>query len=157
MSKVEIERQKCIDLTQKYDISTHDEFGERYNQEYGHTFTQGSFAKRLKEFHIVKVEGVYKYQPETIDGEAETQQLLSNHCNYISLVHSDFNVFVAKCDIGTENIICKLIYEKFHTKLHSIIPAYGSVVIICKSKKNAKEIREYIKKHIRNRIAGEDN
>lgn len=157
MSNPNIECQKCIDLTQKYDISTHDEFGERYNQEYGHTFTQGSFARRLKKFHIVKVEGVYKYQPETIDGEAETQQLLFNHCDYISLVHSDFNIFVARCEIGAESIICKLIYEKFYTKLHSIIPAYGSVVIICKSKKNAKEIREYIKKYIRNKNDGEDN
>lgn len=157
MSKLVLERQKCIDLIQKYDISTHEKFGGLYKQEYGHTFTQGSIARRFKEFHIKKVEGIYKYLPEKIDKEGETQRLLFNHCNYISRVHSDFNIFVAKCDIGTESIICKLIYEKFYTKLHSIIPAYGSVVIICKSKKNAKEIREYIKTYIRNKDDGEDN
>ncbi len=156
MSNPKIECQKCIDLIQKYDISNHTEFAERYKKEYGQLFTQGTISRSLSKFHIKKVEGVYKYQPEIIAREAETQQLLFNHCNYISLVHSDFNLFVAKCDIGTESIICKLIYEKFHTKLHSTIPAYGSVVIICKSDKNAKEIREYIKKYVR-KNDGEDS
>ena len=156
MSKLGLERQKCIDLIQKYDISNHTEFLEKYNQEYGHKFTQATVSRNLNKFHIEKVEGVYKYQPEKIDKEDETQRLLFNHCNYISLVHSDFNISVAKCDVGTESIICKLIYEKFYTKLHSIIPAYGSVAIICKSKKNAKEIREYIKNYIRNKNDGED-
>lgn len=157
MPKLELERQKCIDLIQKYDISNHTEFAEKYYMEYGHTFTQGTISRALNKFHIEKIEGFYKYQSQKIDKEDETQRLLFNHCNYISLIHNDFFVFVLKCDIGTENIICKLIYEKFSTILHSTIPAYGSVVIMCKSKSNAKEIRGYLKTYIGNKNDKEDD
>ena len=157
MSKLELERQKCIDLIQNHNISNHTEFAEKYNQEYGHTFTQGTISRALNKFHIEKIDGFYKYQSQKIDKEDETQRLLFNHCSYIAPIHNDYYLLVIKCDIGTENIICKLIYEKFHNKIRSIIPGYGSIVMIFRKKTLATEIKKYIKSCMRNKTDKEDD
>ena len=127
----------------KNGIKTHKQFKEEYENMFSRKIAQSTIAEYFKEFHIIKgKDGIYY-----LDDSDNISDIVSLYCTNVGNIHSDSYQFVVKCDIGKEKELCAVLIEKFRTKHQIMIPAYGSIMIVCKSEKNAKHIKKYLKRY----------
>lgn len=142
----ENEKERFIKVVNKYPIKTQDDFKEYYKQEFKQTIAQSSISGKFYLYNIHKIYGKYTYCPEPITTSI-LKDTLKHSCYYVSNIHSDFYQVVLKCEDGYEKTLCKLLSEQFEGRYHALIPAYCSVIVVCRRKKNAKTIMEFILNH----------
>ena len=142
----ENEKERFIKVVNEYPIKIQEDFRKCYKKEYRQSIAQSYVSDKFREYNIVKVDGVYTYVP-TPPEEVLLMHTLKYGCNYVSNIHSDFYQVVLKCKAGYETTLCKLLSEQFEGRFHALIPAYCSVIVVCRLKKNAEIIREFIQSH----------
>lgn len=134
-------------------IKTQAQFKEEYEKIFKHTIAQSTISEYFRDFCITKGENGEYY----MDVEDEVNDTVASCCSYVSHIHTDFFQLVVKCEVGKEKELCEALMKKFSKNLQSLIPAYGSVMIVCKSENNARRIRKYFKRYIKQKSSGESD
>ena len=138
----EMQKKRFLKILKKKKIYTQNQFVEEYEKYYG-VIAQPTVSSYFKEFNIIKDDNGVYYQ----DDSDEISDLISETCYYVGRIHNDFFQAIIKCNIGCERDVCEAITEKFHAKASAVIPAYGSVVLMCKEKKSARTILSYVNRY----------
>lgn len=126
----------------KKKIYSQAQFAEEYKEYYGE-IAQSTISTYFDKFNIIKGKDGAYFQDDSDD----ISDLISQTCYYVGEICSDLFQVIIKCNIDSERNVCKAITKKFPRKQTAVIPAYGSVVVLCKSKQNANTIQSYIKRY----------
>lgn len=131
-------------------IKTHNDFIEYYSQFFNcKKPLQSTVSENFNKFGIEKNQDhIYEYIEPTADKTLAQQYILSTCCGKISKVSNDFEnmfFFRVRVNIGSEQIVCKVITETFSERRYfAVIPCFGSVIVLCTKESNAKSIRKFI-------------
>lgn len=127
------------------DIETQEELVEAL-RESGMQVTQATVSRDIKELMLIKIPssaGTYKY---AMPGENQKpnpihklRRALQDHFTYVD--YTD-NLVVMKCLPGTANTIAALIDNMETTDIMGTISGDDTILIICRSKAQSKEVVE---------------
>lgn len=121
----------------KHKIPNYDEFMRVYNDLFASNEEssikplndQSQVSRMFSKFNVERRDGTYKI----IDTLPKEDFLLKKYASkYITKIAdlSDFSASIISVDKGKEEFVCEAIQNKFNFKQTSIIPAYGSIVLI---------------------------
>ena len=132
-------------------IQTHKDFISLFEEVYPDLIppVQGTVSDHFRKFNIEKVDGKYEFVELVPDSTLAAQYLLSTNCSKLTTItSSDMFHFRVRTEIGSEHLICKLIYDTFSAKnYYAIIPGFGHVLVICRTESNAKSIYNFIREN----------
>lgn len=137
---------KIREIIMNEDIETQDELVDKLQQS-GFRVTQATISRDIKELRLTKVltnDGKYKYSLPTEQQYNPVQRLkraLADH-----FVHIDYteNMIILKCLPGTANAIGVLLDNMEWPEMMGTICGDDTILIICRTKANSKQIVEQI-------------
>ena len=151
--------EQYIYIINKYYIDKQITFAKAYAIEAGkpipkdnENFNQSAISDMFKRLNIVKKNGYYEYQKRIKLEDMAAQAFIAQNCSTITIKKELYTLRI-KTNVGTEKMLCDIIYKKFTAceygefksdQYFAIIPAYGSVVVLSASEKKLKSIRTYI-------------
>ena len=107
---------------------------------------QNTVSNKFKQFNIGKNEnGIYDIIRETHN--IMSDYALSSPYTTISktMPMSDMLMKRISVEIGMEHLVARWIYERF-PKVFTIIPGYGSVVVLSRSEENMESLKKFVTK-----------
>lgn len=146
----ETQEKRFLKIIKKTKIYNQKQFVKEYEEYYG-KIAQSTISTYFEKFNIIKGKDGAYFQ----DDSDEISDLISETCYQVGRYSSSLIQIIVHCDIDREIEICKALKEKF-PEIISIIPAYGSVVILWNKKYNSKNIFNYLKRYRTKRNTDED-
>lgn len=139
------EQDKCYYVIENHDITSQEKFIKEYKKDFGEAVSQSWVSRRFTEWNItkksqrryyIKFKGTLSNEKEILN--ANIKRFITNGFT------GKFKYFILNVQMGSEQTICNSIINAFNLEHTSLIPCFGSVLVIGYSKE-VEELKEYFK------------
>ncbi|WP_232696111.1 transcriptional regulator AhrC/ArgR [Brevibacillus daliensis] len=135
---------KIKEIIMNNEIETQDELVE-YLRSSGYSVTQATVSRDIKELHLIKVpmsDGCYKYSIPTDQKFNPLQKMKRVLLDCFVSIDNTENMIVLKTMPGNANAVAVLIDSLNWNEIMGCVCGDDTILIICRSKENAKDITE---------------
>ena len=135
---------KIKEIIMNNEIETQDELVEHLRSS-GYSVTQATVSRDIKELHLMKVpmsDGRYKYSIPTDQKFNPLQKMKRVLLDCFVSIDNTENMIVLKTMPGNANAVAVLIDSLNWNEIMGCVCGDDTILIICRSKENAKDITE---------------